>query len=234
MGKFVITEEEKQTILEMYNVTNPKKIVNEQDTTNVWEKFPCVPKHPKARKSATSGGQEIYFIPNGKGSEDTFYSNGTRIFAAEGGKTGSYTCNDPIFQTRKMPKTEEDLTKPGYYLKIGDRGPLVQKLQRLLFNADEGYANSLSIHKNKKPNFTPFDGVFGPTTKSVVQEFQRDEQLKSADGVVGPQTWSKLQNIRLKYDWDVANQTIIDTEKQDLTKVEPKTVTQIPSSSTTA
>ena len=30
MGKFVITEEEKQTILEMYNLTNPKKIVNEQ------------------------------------------------------------------------------------------------------------------------------------------------------------------------------------------------------------
>lgn len=69
-----------------------------QQTTD-WSKFPCVPKHPKAEKSATSGGQEIYFIPNGKGSKDTFYNNGTRIFAADGGKTGSYTCQDPIFKS---------------------------------------------------------------------------------------------------------------------------------------
>jgi len=231
MGKFVITEEEKQTILEMYNVANPKKMVSEQNQSDPWANFPCVPKHPKARKSAT--GNE-YYILNEKGVEDTYYPNGTKYFNRGGdGYTGSFTCNDPIFQTRKMPKTEEDLMKPGYYLKVGDRGPLVEKLQRLLYNASEGYANQLNFNRNKKPNFTPFDGVFGPTTKSVVQEFQKDEQLKSADGVVGPQTWGRLKNIRLKYDWDVASQTAIDTEKQDLTKIEPKTVTQIPSSSTT-
>jgi hypothetical protein len=75
----------------------PAKPASQQTTD--WSKFPCVPKHPKAEKSATSGGQEIYFIPNGKGSKDTFYNNGTRIFAADGGKTGSYTCQDPIFKS---------------------------------------------------------------------------------------------------------------------------------------
>lgn len=220
--------------------TNPQQKNETQTTPKGWENYPCVPKHPKAIRS-DSGGVTTYSIPNGKGGTDVYYSNGTKITGADEKGEGSgvsikFTCNDPIFQgQRKFPKTEEDLLKPGFYLKIGDRGPLVQKLQRLLFNAAEGYATQLSTNKNKKPNFTPFDGIFGPTTKAVVQEFQKDEQLKSVNGVVGPETWNKLKNIRLKYDWDVANQTTIDTEKNnEISKIQSKTVTQIPPTQTTA
>ncbi len=35
------------------------------------------------------------------------------------------------------------------------------------------------------------DGVFGPKTLSAVQQFQKDQNIKS-DGIVGPITWGKF------------------------------------------
>lgn len=35
------------------------------------------------------------------------------------------------------------------------------------------------------------DGIFGPVTKSAVEEFQRGDHL-AVDGIVGPATWSAL------------------------------------------
>ena len=35
------------------------------------------------------------------------------------------------------------------------------------------------------------DGVYGPKTKAVVEQYQRDNKLVS-DGVIGPKTWEKL------------------------------------------
>ncbi len=56
-------------------------------------------------------------------------------------------------------------------LELGDRGPRVAKLQRLL-------------------GITA-DGVFGPKTRAAVRAFQRQNGLV-VDGVVGPQTWGAL------------------------------------------
>jgi N-acetylmuramoyl-L-alanine amidase len=39
----------------------------------------------------------------------------------------------------------------------------------------------------------PADGIFGPQTRAVVQNFQRSRGL-DPDGVVGPQTWAALDN----------------------------------------
>lgn len=35
------------------------------------------------------------------------------------------------------------------------------------------------------------DGIFGPVTKSAVEQFQSENQL-TVDGIVGPATWAKL------------------------------------------
>jgi peptidoglycan hydrolase-like protein with peptidoglycan-binding domain len=35
------------------------------------------------------------------------------------------------------------------------------------------------------------DGIFGPVTKSAVEQFQRDSKI-TVDGIVGPVTWGKL------------------------------------------
>lgn len=63
------------------------------------------------------------------------------------------------------------------YLRAGDRGKAVLRLQRQL--AELGY------------NPGPLDGIFGPRTKAAVREFQRQTGLQS-DGVVGPATRLRL------------------------------------------
>jgi peptidoglycan/xylan/chitin deacetylase (PgdA/CDA1 family)/peptidoglycan hydrolase-like protein with peptidoglycan-binding domain len=61
-------------------------------------------------------------------------------------------------------------------LRLGSSGTAVRTLQQALVN--KGY--SLSV-----------DGAFGPMTKSAVMSFQSNAGI-TADGIVGPVTWSKL------------------------------------------
>ncbi|MDY7231808.1 peptidoglycan-binding protein [Hyalangium rubrum] len=62
-------------------------------------------------------------------------------------------------------------------LREGSKGPAVTDLQNKLKAA--GF------------NPGPVDGAFGPKTKAAVVAFQRAQGI-STDGVVGPQTWGKL------------------------------------------
>jgi hypothetical protein len=134
------------------------------------------------------------------------------------------------FSNRKVPKTEDDLSKGGYYLTKGDRGELVKKLQKLLANSAEGYAEQFK--SETKPGKTPFDGIFGQTTYSVVREFQKDNSLPQ-DGKVGKLTWDKLKNTRIKFDWDINTKEYqaINTGEQ-IDTVARKELTQVPTSST--
>ena len=63
-------------------------------------------------------------------------------------------------------------------LTIGATGNDTRRLQRLLVEL-------------KLLMFDQIDGAFGPTTQSAVKDFQQSNGLV-ADGIVGPQTWSKL------------------------------------------
>lgn len=59
-------------------------------------------------------------------------------------------------------------------LRMGSRGPEVERLQKLL-------------------NVKPVDGDFGPKTAAAVRQFQQGHGLV-ADGVVGPRTWDALEH----------------------------------------
>lgn len=72
------------------------------------------------------------------------------------------------------PSRSLDMTNP--VLRVGDRGPDVQTLQRGL--AGRGHA-------------IVGDGDFGPRTEAAVRAFQTSAGLL-ADGVVGPRTWVAL------------------------------------------
>lgn len=56
----------------------------------------------------------------------------------------------------------------------------IQALLRFRHDGDTGFDQGLRV-----------DGSFGSRTRAAVQQFQRERAL-GADGVVGPQTWSRL------------------------------------------
>lgn len=64
-------------------------------------------------------------------------------------------------------------------LRRGDRGEAVRQLQVYLKAV------------GKDPG--DVDGVFGPATTAAVRDFQDDHESLAADGIVGPETWGKLQ-----------------------------------------
>ena len=66
----------------------------------------------------------------------------------------------------------------GPTLRIGATGSDVRRLQRLLVEI-------------KSLSFDGIDGSFGANTGSTVKDFQAGNGL-TVDGIVGPQTWSKL------------------------------------------
>src|SRR5690242_9503926 len=66
----------------------------------------------------------------------------------------------------------------GPTLRVGSTGPDVRRLQRLLVEL-------------KLLGYDHIDGTFSAATETAVKDFQQGSAL-TVDGVVGPQTWSKL------------------------------------------
>ena len=66
----------------------------------------------------------------------------------------------------------------GPTLSVGANGPDVRRLQRLLVEI-------------KDLNYDQINGHFGGSTETAVKDFQQSQSL-TMDGIVGPQTWSKL------------------------------------------
>ncbi|MDP2342335.1 MAG: peptidoglycan-binding domain-containing protein [Deltaproteobacteria bacterium] len=72
--------------------------------------------------------------------------------------------------------TMKQASEEGQFIKSGQRGESVQRLQEML--ASRGYD-------------TATDGKFGPQTKAAIEKFQRDTGCQ-VDGVVGPETLGAL------------------------------------------
>jgi len=72
-------------------------------------------------------------------------------------------------------------------LRKGDKGAAVTELQRAL----KALGYNLGAYGPAKDGV---DGDFGAATKSCVKKFQKAKKI-TIDGIVGPQTWSKLDAI---------------------------------------
>lgn len=97
---------------------------------------------------------------------------------------GSEIISDPVSSgTVIMPPTDTTVSLPT--LRKGSKGSYVTLLQTLLLN--KGY---------KLPKYGA-DGDFGNETLEVVKQFQKDNGL-TVDGVVGKNTWAKLETTQTK------------------------------------
>jgi hypothetical protein len=77
---------------------------------------------------------------------------------------------------------------------LNAKGPLVKEVQQRLI--DIGYSGTTSSSVTTdvagcKEDVEKCDGIYGPTTKEMVKEYQKDNGL-SVDGIVGQQTYNSL------------------------------------------
>ena len=77
---------------------------------------------------------------------------------------------NPVQTSRSLPT-----------LRRGSQGENVKYLQNLL---NYIYGQNLKV-----------DGIFGAATEASVKRFQKEENLV-VDGIVGPKTWQRLEQIR--------------------------------------
>jgi hypothetical protein len=94
--------------------------------------------------------------------------------------TPSVATTQTTLPTTSTVSTTSTVVAPTQTLQEGDSGAQVKHLQEALISL--GYLSAGQA-----------DGSFGPTTKSAVQAFQKDNGL-SQDGDVGPQTLAALQH----------------------------------------
>jgi peptidoglycan hydrolase-like protein with peptidoglycan-binding domain len=88
---------------------------------------------------------------------------------------------------------------------MGSKGPFVTTIQLKLANAAEGYAYMFMTSLKDKSK-QPMDGIFGRTTASVVLEYQKDNNIKPADGRVRKNTWDRLKNISVTNNYNPQTQ----------------------------
>ncbi|MFK8183691.1 MAG: peptidoglycan-binding protein [Phormidesmis sp.] len=91
-------------------------------------------------------------------------------------------------------------------LALGSRGQEVVWVQEILANL--GVYRSVGLG-------SLVDGVYGSATAQAVRRYQADQQLFSADGVVGPVTWMTLAGDRLRAaNYDILGIQLINQQKE--------------------
>ena len=75
---------------------------------------------------------------------------------------------------------------PGYSLRVGSQGAVVQKMQN--------YLNRIRVNYPLIPQIQNPDGVFGEDTRAAVLAFQKTFNLPQ-DGVIGRGTWNQISYI---------------------------------------
>ena len=96
-----------------------------------------------------------------------------------------YYYGDDVNIVTDVPVTPSLESYPGYPISLGDRGPVVRRIQNSL--------NIISKNYPLIPKVVP-DGIFGENTEEAVKTFQRIFNL-TPDGVIGRATWYKIVSL---------------------------------------
>ena len=168
---------------------------------------PCAIKKGKVRKTPSGADVIVYKTTIWDKPNVQLYSKINRFVVlggSEKGKMGNYKCTESgklfleLDSEKKITPKKDDNKKQGSGLtstnltsddilngkgsvKIGMKGNVVGEIQNLLIS--KGFKEV-----SKTGNA---DNTFGPLTDKMVREFQTKNGL-TVDGIVGPNTWSKL------------------------------------------
>jgi hypothetical protein len=133
------------------------------NTTTDWSKYPCVVKHPKAKKGKTPKGSEFYQIDN-----YNYYNNGKKWNIVVK-IVQNYTCNDPEFKTNVSTLGD----------KVNQKTPIPSELKNIegvkLFqdwldlNAQDWATGFTNGKLNKGTGY----GNFGPRTQKAWNTYGR-------------------------------------------------------------
>ena len=217
---FIITEEERQQIMEMHKSHGYKQLINEQDAAPNWDKVVSYLKTNKFPPNYTSK-VEVVKNPYGKtyrvevrdsqGREINLFNYGnvyvTKKADANDLYLGKWTWDgtkpvipsmditNPTQAAAGFAQNRDDIYKNNKILGVGSRNDLVKELQQALY-----YTYDDEIKNKELPNpgcsldadETPIcDGIFGQKTKQLVSKYQEDNGLKK-DGYVGNETYRSL------------------------------------------
>jgi len=166
---------------------------------------PCATKLGKVRKTPSGVDVIVYKSSAWDKPNVQLYSKSNRFIVlggSEKGKMGNYKCTESgklfleLDSEKKVDPKKDDNKKQGLTstnltsddilngkgsVKIGMKGKVVGEIQNLLIS--KGFKEV-----SKTGNA---DNTFGPLTDKMVREFQTKNGL-TVDGIVGPNTWSKL------------------------------------------
>jgi hypothetical protein len=134
-------------------------------TTPNWSKYPCVPKHPQAKKGKTAKGSEYYQI------NDYYYYDNGRKYQISTKKIINYTCNDPEF---KVNNTVNQKTIPSELKNIEG----IKLFQDWLDVNAKGWAKDFA---NGILNKSAGYGNFGPRTQKAWKTYGRKYLDRNTD-----------------------------------------------------
>jgi len=179
------------------------------------------------------GAQFCYAIPCDQIQAFKTRKNITQTEVSEAKKKGvsPWTDIQQYFRNNDMgqcqAKTEADFaTSIGKYVGLGHRGELVKTIQSKLCNAAEGYANEFMMTIRNNPSKDPIDGIFGQTTKNVVRQYQKENNISPADGYVRQSTWNILKNVAQTHKYDTKAQKWLPIA-QEVTPMTSRKINQV-------
>jgi hypothetical protein len=149
--------------------------------------------------------------PNDTDSQMRIYDDGDVYVWNKGQGTGKsrgtweWDGTKPILKFKDISKnasgyvqpTDTDwsaVTEDNKVIGLNAKGPLVKQVQKILIEIGYSGTTSGSITTDVeacKDDVEKCDGIYGPTTKEMVKQYQKDNGL-AVDGIVGQQTYDSL------------------------------------------
>jgi hypothetical protein len=149
--------------------------------------------------------------PNDTDSQMKIYDDGDVYVWNKGQGTGKsrgtweWDGTKPVLKFKDISKnasgyvqpTDTDwsaVTEDNKVIGLNAKGPLVKQVQKILIEIGYSGTTSGSITTDVeacKDDVEKCDGIYGPTTKEMVKQYQKDNGL-AVDGIVGQQTYDSL------------------------------------------